>query len=173
MTARLALLAAVAALSIAAGPALADEARADWRDGFRPVAGAIQKYTDAMAQGYTPRVKGRGVAAVQAEVWATGYRADSGADAWRPGAVWTGGGDCEDLAMAKVLELRAQGINDTYLLVMANVDTGEGHAIAAVRDQGQWWALGVSRSGLVPLSAMLENYAIYYFIETRTGRVFA
>ena len=63
----------------------------------------------------------------------------------------SGAGDCEDYAIAKYVALRMAGIpaQDLRLVVMADTMRGEGHAVAAVRLDGQWLMLDNQRMAMV------------------------
>jgi predicted transglutaminase-like cysteine proteinase len=63
----------------------------------------------------------------------------------------SGAGDCEDYAIAKYVALRVAGIpaDDMRIVVMADTMRGEGHAVAAVRLDGQWLMLDNQRMAMV------------------------
>jgi len=136
---------------------------------LRPLAGEIPKYSAAMSQPYAPRVTGRGVAAVHEAVMSNPYRTES-ADTWTPADIWTGGGDCEDFALAAIRELKAQGIGDTYLMVMKHPTRGA-HAVAVVREGESLTVLDVQRDTPADLGSVLREWTPAYLIETKTGRV--
>ena len=62
-----------------------------------------------------------------------------------------GAGDCEDYAIAKLAALRLAGLasEDLRLVVVRDVRTGEAHAIAAAKLDGQWLMLDNRRMAMV------------------------
>lgn len=91
-------------------------------------------------------------------------------DVWSSPAVTfaSGRGDCEDYAIAKMFALRAAGVapQDLRLLVTRVPSSGEGHAVLAARNEGEWLILDnrtmtlvndTSARDLLPLFALDAN----------------
>jgi predicted transglutaminase-like cysteine proteinase len=77
-----------------------------------------------------------------------------------------GAGDCEDYAIAKYVALRMAGVaaEDLRIVVLADLNRGEGHAVAAVRLDGHWLILDNRRMAMVEDTA-LRNYRPLFVIE--------
>jgi len=77
-----------------------------------------------------------------------------------------GAGDCEDYAIAKYVALRMAGIaaDDLRIVVLADLNRGEDHAVAAARLDGHWLILDNRRMGMVEDMA-LRNYRPLFVIE--------
>lgn len=145
--------------------------RAAFVSELSPIVGAFPKYRDAMARPYQPHVQGQGIEAVQEAVNARPYVTEP-VDQWDAAAVWQDGGDCEDIALAKILELKAQG-NDRAFLVIGNDANGARHAIAVVDDGSQLVALDNQEQRIVPLGRMLRFFTPLLAFDTKTGQAFA
>ena len=63
----------------------------------------------------------------------------------------SGGGDCEDYAIAKFVALRRAGIapDDLRIVVLHDTIHGENHAVAAARLDGRWLMLDNRRMAMV------------------------
>ncbi|MCE2965863.1 MAG: transglutaminase-like cysteine peptidase [Alphaproteobacteria bacterium] len=92
-----------------------------------------------------------------------------GQDVWqRPRSLFRYGGDCEDFAIAKYGVLRALGMSAAHLrvLVVAQRDTGEYHAILAVTAaNGDWIGLDNRRSEPWRSSDFLKVYRPLYAVN--------
>jgi predicted transglutaminase-like cysteine proteinase len=90
--------------------------------------------------------------------------------------VWTsplatltsGGGDCEDYAIAKFVALQLAGIapDDLRIVVMHDTIHGEDHAVAAARLDGHWLTLDNRRMAMVEDSDV-RNYRPTFVIDQR------
>jgi predicted transglutaminase-like cysteine proteinase len=78
---------------------------------------------------------------------------------------YRGAGDCEDYAIAKFVALRQAGISpdDLRIVVMRNTLSGEDHAVAAVRLDGDWLMLDNRRMAMVE-DAYVRNYLPLFVI---------
>lgn len=148
-----------------AGPAMS---RADLMQGFDPVSEHIPKYDQVMAQPYAPQVRGQGVEAVQLAVNANPYVADGAAMEWSPATLWTEGGDCEDYALAKILELKAQGNADSFFMVVTSKSGDLNHAVALVETPEGIDVLDNEQPRPVPLGTLLKEWRPIYVIDTKT-----
>src|SRR5579859_2688867 len=90
------------------------------------------------------------------------------ADVWSSPLVtfYRGAGDCEDYAIAKYVALRMAGIapEDLRIVVLADVISGEGHAVAAARLDGHWLILDNRRMAMVE-DINERNYRPLFVIE--------
>jgi len=107
--------------------------------------------------------------AVNLAIRATSDQAQFGeSDVWSSPLVtfYRGAGDCEDYAIAKFVALRMAGIaaEDLRIVVMADVLSGEGHAVAAVRLDGHWLILDNRRMAMVE-DIHVKNYRPLFVID--------
>jgi len=162
-----ALLAALSALtSCSAAPT-----RAQFLAGFEPTREVIVRYEAIRHLPYVPRVRGHGLSAVNAAVNDITYAADTGGDRWEtPAAFWTRGGDCEEYALTKGLELIAQSYHGVYLVVVHDRWRELAHAVTVV-DDGGMRVLDNDRTDILPWGSVLQRYQPLYAIDLETGRV--
>jgi predicted transglutaminase-like cysteine proteinase len=89
-------------------------------------------------------------------------------DVWSSPLVtlYHGAGDCEDYAIAKLVALRMAGIpaDDLRIVVLADVISGEGHAVAAARLDGHWLILDNRHMALVE-DVAVRNYRPLFVID--------
>jgi len=89
-------------------------------------------------------------------------------DVWSSPLVtlYHGAGDCEDYAIAKLVALRMAGIpaDDLRIVVLADVVSGEGHAVAAARLDGHWLILDNRHMALVE-DVAVRNYRPLFVID--------
>lgn len=78
----------------------------------------------------------------------------------------SGGGDCEDYAIAKFVALRQAGISpdDLRIVIMRDTVRGEDHAVAAARLDGHWLMLDNRRMAMVE-DAHVRNYRPLFVID--------
>lgn len=140
--------------------------------GFTPTAQHILQFDSANHALYKPRVSARGLEAINTAVNALPFVPDACEQhPIDPTKFWKHGGDCEEYALIKMLELRAQGINDTYFLVLADRTGGRNHAVLVAEDRGQLVALDNKTDAIHPLTQLYARYRPLYVIEAATGRV--
>lgn len=154
------LFAIAAGILVLGGPAIASEMIA----GLKRIETPAQ-FVPAMAQDYTPHVRGRGIDAVQTAVNRNRYVEDGPADTWNPAAIWEKGGDCDDFALAKIRELQAQGFDGLFFAVMKGNRTGQHHAVALVEDGDEWFVLDNQHTNKWPLRRFLEVWSLEYVID--------
>jgi predicted transglutaminase-like cysteine proteinase len=88
-------------------------------------------------------------------------------DVWSSPLVtlYRGAGDCEDYAIAKFVALQQAGISpqDLRIVVMRNIFSGEGHAVAAVRLDGHWLMLDNQHMAMIE-DAYVRNFQPLFVI---------
>lgn len=99
------------------------------------------------------------------------YRSDKatyGADTWLTPyrLILTGGGDCEDFALAKMFTLLALGFapESMQLIVVQDTEKGIPHAVLAVDHAGITWVLDNQSKTVRPWSASMANYKPLYTV---------
>lgn len=145
--------------------------RAEFLAQLDPTNERIAKYEQVLRQTYKPRVTAQGPIAVNEAVNHARY-VDEANDVWQPNALWVKGGDCEDYALAKMFELKAQGVSDTYLAVLTHLFQPKSHAVLLAEIDGGLYALDNQRRSPVPVSDLFHNYRMRYVISAKTGQVF-
>lgn len=144
--------------------------RKQFLEDFRPIRGRIAPFDAAYALDYAPRVKRRGVYAVNAEVNRRPYQPDTKRDqVLAPDDFWKHGGDCDKFALTKMLELRAQGYRKMVYLVLQERDGPGAHAVLALPENGIMLALDNRYSQPVPLTTLYQMYKPVYFIDVDSG----
>ena len=83
----------------------------------------------------------------------------------------SGGGDCEDYAIAKFVALRRAGIapEDLRIVVLHDTIHGDNHAVAAARLDGRWLMLDNRRMAMVEDSDV-RNYQPTFVIDGESVR---
>lgn len=145
--------------------------RAEFLAQLDPTHERIAKYEQALRQPYRPRVTAQGPIAVNEAVNRARYINEPD-DVWQPNAIWVKGGDCEDYAMAKMFELKAQGISDTYLVVLTHLFQPKSHAVLLAEIDGGLYALDNQHRSPVPVADLFHDYRMRYAISAKTGQVF-
>ncbi len=144
----------------------------DFLSGFRPLTGRLAPFEAAYRLAYQPHVAARGIEVINTAVDAMPYVADARkGQILDPDIFWTKGGDCDKHALIKMLELRAQGITDTYYVVLVNGPKHDAHAVLAVEQNGIMLALDNHFKKPVPISRVYKDYKPAYFIDAQNGRV--
>lgn len=99
------------------------------------------------------------------------YRPDKatyGADTWLTPyrLILTGGGDCEDFALAKLFTLLALGFapESLHLVVVRGTETGIAHAVLAVEHAGVTWVLDNRSKTVGPWKSAMANYQPLYTV---------
>jgi predicted transglutaminase-like cysteine proteinase len=94
-------------------------------------------------------------AAFGADTWLTPYR-----------LILTGGGDCEDFALAKLFTLLALGFapESLHLVVVQDVEKGIPHAVLAVDHAGVTWVLDNRSKTVLPWNRSMANYKPLYTV---------
>lgn len=102
----------------------------------------------------------------------TPYREDPG-DVWQaPGAFLARGGDCEDYAIAKLVELGARGIAERWLVVVWDTKAGRVHAFALTREAGAWLVLDNQIETVLSWREALGRYRPIYAIDVARDAVY-
>ena len=91
------------------------------------------------------------------------------ADVWRAplALLAVGAGDCEDVAIAKFVALRAAGFvaADLRIVILRDTLRHEDHAVAAVRMDGRWWLLDNRRMAMVE-DVHLKNHQPLFVLDS-------
>jgi predicted transglutaminase-like cysteine proteinase len=151
----------------------AESSREMFLAGFKPSPQRIIQFDSANSISYKPRVYAHGIRAVNKAVNALPFVPDAcEVHPIDPSKFWKHGGDCEEYALIKMLELRAQGINDTYFLVLADRADGRSHAVLVAEDRGRLVVLDNKTHMLEDLGRFYTRYRPIYMVEAATGRVY-
>ncbi|NBU58519.1 MAG: hypothetical protein EBS23_01830 [Betaproteobacteria bacterium] len=132
----------------------------------------LPRFAAARGVPYVPRIEDPGIEAINDAVNAVPYVPDGTGDRWdAPARFWSRGGDCEEYALTKGLELLAQKYQGVYLVVARDRVRGIDHAVAVVDDQGMH-VLDNQEPDVVSWDRAKARYRPHYAIDLATARVY-
>lgn len=141
-------------------------------DEFAPDGQRLLRFEAIRHVPYTPRIREHGLKAINDAVNAVPYVGDGAGDRWdAPQRFWTHGGDCEEYALTKGLELLGQGYGPVYLVAVRDNALGIDHAVVAVEDRGMR-VLDNQRPDILSWDVVRRSYRPYFAINLDTGALY-
>lgn len=132
----------------------------------------LPRFAAARNVAYVPRIREDGIEAINTAVNAVPYVSDGSGDRWdAPARFWSRGGDCEEYALTKGLELLAQDYEAVYLVVARDRVRGIDHAVTVVDDRGMR-VLDNQESTILAWDRAKARYIPHYAIDLASSRVY-
>jgi len=141
-------------------------------EAFKRLDGQIAKWDRMRNVPMRSRVEWRSLQELNDVINLTPYREDRQDEWLEPDVFLARGGDCEDFAIAKLVELGARGIAERWLVVAWDVERERHHAFALTREASTWLVLDNQIGRLFDWREVLLRYRPIYAIDVSRDELY-